>query len=56
MGKTIRFDVMIGEKFIKTLSMPCGNGYAPLSSMREYAEQRLPMSLKGKDFQIYPLD
>ena len=52
MKEKLTFDVMLNERFIKTLSMPyCSLFILDPNEVKEFVEKELPF-LKGKDFKI----
>lgn len=62
---TLKFDVMLNDRFVCTMKVPVSNmdcivfiGSEPcydLTALRKYVESQRP-SLTGKPFEIYPTD
>lgn len=51
--KKIKFDVIKDEIFIKTFTMEYLGDFIPLGSMKEYVEEKMPITLRGKAYEIY---
>lgn len=52
----VKFDVMVNGRFIKTLTMEYDKAFVTDQEVRAYAESKLPLSLKGENYEIFYLE